>query len=333
MCAEESSWTKPAALHIGQTKIFPPIVLAPMSSLTTLPMRTLCEEQGCGLTITEFLAAPALAAKTEKMMSKITPSLNGRPFGVQIFGRDIEQMKQAAQIAVVKGAAIVDINMGCPSKKITKSSSGVALMREPEAAKALVRAVVEGVDGKAAVTVKMRTGWDEKNRIAPEFARQMVEAGAKAITVHGRTRQQGFSGAVDLETIARVKQEVDTVPVIANGDIVDLESLVRMLKTTGCDGVAIGRAALGNPWIFAQFRSWWLDEPISAPPTPRDRIQMYLRHLQFYLGIAEEQRAVLEMRKFAGWYLKGMHGAANLRKKINTLTDVASISSLLDSVW
>jgi nifR3 family TIM-barrel protein len=321
---------RPPALHIDGLAVAPPILLAPMSSLTTLAMRTLCEEAGCGLTVTEFIAAPAIAAKVPREMRKLTASLEGRPFGVQIFGRHPDQMRRAAQRVVeATGADIVDINMGCPAKKVTKGVAGAALMREPELAEELVHAVVDGVGERARITVKIRTGWDASNRNAPDFAARMVDAGARAVTIHGRTRMQGFAGEVDLETIKKVKQAL-SVPVIGNGDVVDVSSMERMFEETGCDGVMVGRAALGNPWIFKSFLAWWEGRAQPQQPTYQDRMEMYLRHLHLYRQTTdEESRAVVEMRKFAGWYLKHFPAASKLRKQIYTLTDIDSIEDLI----
>jgi len=301
-----------------------------MSGLTTLPMRTLCEEHGCGLTITEFLAAPALAAAVPREVHKLTASVGGRPFGAQIFGRDPQQMARAAGRVLHSGAALLDINMGCPAKKVTKGVAGAALMKEPELAESLVHAVVEAVQGKIPVTVKIRAGWDEQHKNAPAFAAAMVRAGARAVTVHGRTRMQGFAGKVDLEIIRAVKQAIE-VPVIGNGDVVDVASLERMFDATGCDAVMVGRAALGNPWLFSSFRAWWVGGIQPPPPTPEDRMLLYLRHLELYLQGAETGRAVVEMRKFAGWYLRGFAGASRLRKVIYALTEVAKIQELIEA--
>jgi tRNA-dihydrouridine synthase B len=320
----------PNAIEIGTVRIWPPVVQAPMSALTTLPMRTLAEEMGCGLTVTEFLPAPALAGGVKAMISRLTPSKDNRPFGVQIFGRDPKQMAKAAGMAADRGAAIVDINMGCPARKVTKGVCGSALMREPELAETLVIAIKEEIGTRAAVTVKIRAGWDNKTKNAPAFAARMVEAGARAVTVHGRTREQKFEGVVDLDIIRHVKKEVQDVPIIANGDIVDIASLERTLETTDCDGVAIGRAALGNPWIFARFAAWFDGLPIPAFPTGEQRIAMYLKHLELYLQTAVEEKAVIEMRKFAGWYLKSMPNISSLRQGINQLRDVASIHQLIE---
>lgn len=323
---------RPPALCLGPTlTISPPIILAPMSGLTNLPLRTLVEELGCGLTITEFIAAIAMAHGVRKEMKKLTASEGGRQFGVQIFGRVPALMHQGAKLALEAGADLVDINMGCPAKKVVKGMSGAALMREPALAADLVRAVVDARDeagSSSLVTVKIRAGWDEQSKNAPEFAARMVEAGAQAVTVHGRTREQSFGGKVDYQIIRAVKEAV-SVPVIGNGDIVDLASLEQMFADTGCDGAMIGRAALGNPWIFAAAAAWWSGQELPPPPTPRDRADMYLRHLAHYLKIAPDSKAVLEMRKFAAWYFRGFAGATTLRKTINTLTEIEEVRALV----
>ena len=299
-----------------------------MSSLTNLPMRTVSEEAGCGLTVTEFIAAPALAARVPKEVHKMQPSLGGRSFSVQIFGRDPGQMATAARMAADVGAELVDINMGCPSRKVTKGSAGAALIRIPELAEELVRAVKEAVEGRAEVTIKTRAGWDAAHRNAPQFCARMVEAGAVAVTIHGRTASQGFSGHADLEIIAAVKEALD-VPVIGNGDVKDVEGLERMFSQTGCDGVMIGRAALGNPWIFERCAAWCRGEVIPPLPSHADRLDMYMHHLDLYLTIASPWRAVMEMRKFAGWYVKGFPGAVTLRKAIYQLEQLEEIRQLV----
>jgi len=318
-------------LVIGELCISPPILLAPMAGLTNLPMRVLCEEAGCGLTITEFLPAPALAAGNAKEIGKLQPSPNGRPFGVQLFGRDPGQIGRAAALAAAKGASLVDLNMGCPAKKVTKGVAGAALMKEPELAAALVRSALAAVGPSVRVPVKIRSGWDERQKNAPEFAQRMVEAGASAVTVHGRTRMQGFTGCVDLQSIADVKRAV-SVPVIGNGDVVDAASVQRMFEVTGCDGVMIGRAALGNPWIFSEARSWWQGTQALPAVSVAERLSTYRRHLELYLEIADNWHAVVEMRKFAGWYLRGFAGSAQLRKTIYGITEVQELFRLVESM-
>ena len=304
--------------------------MAPMSGLTNLPMRALAEEAGCGLTVSEFLAAPALAGGVPKELHKIQPSPGGKVWSAQIFGRDPGQMARAATLCADAGASILDINMGCPARKVTKGVSGAALMREPNLATELVRAVVEAVGVRAVVTVKMRAGWDSTDLNAAEHAALMVAAGAQAVTVHGRTAKQGYAGKSDARAIARVKEAV-SVPVIGNGDVTDVESCARLFELTGCDGVMIGRAALGNPWLFARCLAWWTGAPMPALPTVPQRLTMYLRHLDLYLTIASERRAVVEMRKFAAWYLKGFPGASALRKAVYHTEDLAEIRRIISS--
>src|SRR5262245_26162238 len=206
-----------------------------MAAVTDLPFRTVCEEHGVGFTITEFLSAHALTVGAKKTVDKMTASLDGRQFGVQIFGREHESMQRAAEMAVGIGASLVDINMGCPAKRVVAGECGSALMKEPELAQDLVRAVRRAVPADVPVTVKHRAGWDQLHRNAPEFACALVEAGAAMITVHGRTRTQGFSGKSDLEVIRLVRDAVPAaVPVIGNGDVVDVDGYRRMRGDTGC---------------------------------------------------------------------------------------------------
>jgi nifR3 family TIM-barrel protein len=301
-----------------------------MSALTDLPMRTVAEEAGCPLTITEFLPATGLVATGGRALPKLTESRGGRPFGVQLYGRDADTMGRAAARAVQMGAALVDINMGCPTRKVTGGVCGAALMREPELAAELVAAVREGVRGGAAVTVKMRSGWDAEHKNAPQLAERLVAAGAEAIAVHGRTRAQRFRGPVDLEVIAQVKQAV-AVPVIANGDIVDVPSLQRTLAVTGADGAMIGRAALGNPWIFSDVRAWSRGTDPPPPPGREDRIGMFLRHLDLCLEVIEEERrAVIEMRKFARHYLAPLPDGRALFRSVVRLTEARALRELLE---
>jgi len=318
---------RPGPLRVGPLSLYPPLLQAPMSSLTNLPMRTLAEEHGCPFTVTEWLPAAALAARNATAVDRLRPSRADRPFGVQLFGRDPRALARAARMAAAAGASLVDLNLGCPGKRVRSGSCGAALMREPQLACELVRAVREGVGANAAVSVKLRTGWDERSKNAPELAVSLAAAGAQLVTVHGRTRQQRYAGAVDLQTIAAVKAAVE-VPVVANGDIVDRSSMARAFAETGADGVMIGRAALGNPWIFGELRSWW-GEPAPPAPGPRERLAAYLRHLELYLEIAPEPRAVIEMRKFARWYLAPVPGGEALRAQINRIERAEAIRELL----
>src|SRR6476659_5118999 len=254
-------------MRVGPLQIDTPVILAPMAAVPDLPFRTVAEELGVGFTITEFLSAHALAVGDPKTTGKLTASLNGRQFGVQIFGREPAAMQEAARMAVSIGASLVDINMGCPAKRVVAGECGSALMREPAIAQELVRAGASAVPPHVPVTVKHRAGWNQDNRNAPDFACAMVEAGAQMITVHGRTRTQGFSGKADPEIIKLVRDAVPShIPVIGNGDVVDVEGFLRMREQTGCDAVMIGRGALGNPWLFSRLRQVCLGQPDPGAP-------------------------------------------------------------------
>src|SRR5580698_764600 len=262
-------------MRVGDLVIDPPVILAPMAAVTDLPFRTVAEELGVGFTITEFLSAHALAAGDAKTTGKLTASLDGRRFGVQIFGREPEMMQDAARLAVSIGASLVDINMGCPAKRVVAGECGSALMREPQIAQELVRATVAAVPAHVPVTVKHRAGWDQGHKNAPEFACAMVEAGAQMITVHGRTRTQGFSGSSDPEIIRLVRDAVPKhIPVVGNGDVVDVEGFQRMREVTGCDAVMIGRGALGNPWLFSRLRQICEGKPDPGAPTLDERLSV-----------------------------------------------------------
>src|SRR3954469_7399075 len=235
-------------MRVGPLQIDTPVLLPPMAAVTDLPFRTVAEELGVGFTITEFLSAHGLAVGDPKTTGKMAASRRGRGFGVQICGREEAAMAEAAKMAVSIGASLVDINMGCPAKRVVAGECGSALMREPQIAQQLVRVVVAAVPANIPVTVKHRAGWNQEHRNAPEFACAMVEAGAQMITVHGRTRTQGFSGKSDPEIIKLVRDAVPShIPVIGNGDVVDVEGFLRLREHTGCDAVMIGRGALGNP--------------------------------------------------------------------------------------
>jgi nifR3 family TIM-barrel protein len=316
-------------VRIGPLTVDLPVLLAPMAAVTDLPFRTICEEMGVGLTITEFLSAHALTAGAKKTVDKMTPSLGGRRFGVQIFGREDDMMVRAAEMAVGIGASLVDINMGCPAKRVVAGECGSALMKEPELAQDLVRTVRRAVPADVPVTVKHRAGWDDRHKNAPEFACALVDAGAAMITVHGRTRSQGFSGSADLDVIRRVRDAVPRhIPVVGNGDVVDVDGYRRMREHTGCDAVMIGRGALGNPWLFRSIGAIGRGEVDPGPPTPRERAAVHERHVSFILSLTEPKRHAPELRKACAWYAKGLHGANALRQKIWALDDPAEILAL-----
>jgi tRNA-dihydrouridine synthase B len=321
-------------MRSGDLPVETPVLLAPMAAVTDLPFRTVCEEFGVGLTITEFLSAHALSAGDPKTTGKLTASLDGRRFGVQIFGREPEMMDKAAKMAVSIGASLVDINMGCPAKRVVAGECGSALMREPEIAQELVRVVVAAVPENIPVTVKHRAGWDQAHRNAPEFACAMVEAGAKMITVHGRTRTQGFSGKSDPDIIKLVRDALPShIPLVGNGDVVDVEGYLRMREHTGCDAVMIGRGALGNPWLFSRLKEVAAGRPDPGQPGLAERLAVFKRHVDLIEKLKNGPRTLHEVRKACAWYARGLYGCNALRLRVWETKDLASSRALVEDYF
>lgn len=316
-------------MRVGEVQIDPGAVLAPMEAVTDLPFRTVCEELGAALTFTEFLSAEALTRGARKAVDRMWPSLGGRRFVVQIFGREPDALARAAGMAVDVGASIVDINMGCPAKKVTAGLCGSALMREPELAASLVRAVRQAVPAAIPVTVKHRTGWDESSINAVEFAQRLVDAGAAMITVHGRTRAQGFSGEAKLAPIAAVRQALPReIPVVGNGDVKDVAASARMLRETGCDAVMIGRGAMGNPWLFRSLAALGRGERDPGPPTLAERRAVWRRHADLCLQYAPEKMRIHELRKTLAWYSRGLYGGSTVRQTAGSTPEVSALLEL-----
>lgn len=327
-----------AGFAIGPVKIPNRLVLAPMAGVTDAVFRALCKKEGAGLVFTEMVSDQGLIYSNAESHSIVEISPEEHPIGVQLFGSRPEFMAEAAQIVLRKRPDFIDINMGCPVPKVVKNREGCALMLEPGLAAEIIKAVrtASGLP----VTVKIRKGWDEQHVNAVEFAQVCEEAGASAITVHGRTRAQFYSGKADWDIIRQVKQAV-TVPVIGNGDIWEPQDVLRMLETTGCDGVMIGRGSLGNPWIFSRALALLAGEAL-PPPSPDDRIKMALLHLKMTVARRGERAGVPYMRKHIGWYLKGIPNAARVRDLINTVRTSAEVERILleflarlrrDSAW
>ena len=304
-------------MRIGSIEVKTPVFLAPMAAVTDLPFRTIVEEFGVGLTITEFLSAEAIKHGDSKTTDKMTASLHGRKFGVQIFGRTDEAMIQAAELAVSIGASLVDINMGCPAKRVVAGACGSALMRETDLAQHLVRIVDKAVGPDVVVSVKHRAGWDSTDINAPEFACAMVEAGAKLITVHGRTRKQGFTGQSSNEIIRQVREQVPShIPVVGNGDVIDVESYLRMRDETGCDAVMIGRGALGNPWLFRSIKAVSEGQHDPGAPSVDERYDVFKRHITHIIALKAGPKLLHEVRKASAWYAKGYRGCNALRQRV-----------------
>ena len=313
-------------MKIGPVQLENPVIAAPMAGITDKAYRLLAKEAGCGLVCTEMVSDQALLYGNPKTCSLLDSSGEKGPVSVQIFGSNSEYMARAAEIVESRGTVLIDLNMGCPTPKIVKNGEGSALMRDPEKAAGIVSSVVSRV--KVPVTVKMRKGWSEDNVNAVELARLVTGAGAAALTVHGRTRSQFYAGKADWGIIAAVKRAV-RVPVIGNGDIWAPPDAMAMIEQTGCDGVMIGRAALGNPWIFTRTVHYLKTGELLPGPTSEERIATALRHLDLLVRFKGEKVAVWEMRKHAAWYTRGLRNSARLRESINKAQSKEEIKDIL----
>ncbi|SDE25612.1 tRNA dihydrouridine synthase DusB [Sporomusa acidovorans] len=302
-------------MRIGTITLANPVILAPMAGVTDLPFRLLAKDMGCGLVYSEMVSDKGLIYDNIHTKKLLAIDDRERPVALQIFGSDPESMSQAAAIVAAAGADIIDINMGCPTPKIVKNGEGSALMRKPDLAYHIIASVVKAA-GTVPVTVKFRKGWNEQSVNAVEIAVLAEKAGAAAVSVHGRTREQFYSGQADWNIIRQVKQAVK-IPVIGNGDICSPQAAKRMLTETGCDGIMIGRGAQGNPWIFRQVAHYLATGEILSPPMLTERIDMLLRHLDMLVDHKGEYVGIREMRSHAAWYTKGLPSSAELRLKFN----------------
>ena len=309
-------------MRIGNLEVNNPIVLGPMAGVTDWAFRTICAELGANITVTEMVSSRALVYKDQKS-AKLLKKNEGSLCGAQIFGNDPAIMAEAAVLALeISGCDFLDINMGCPMPKIANSGDGCGLMRTPELAGEIVKAVVKAVD--VPVTVKCRLGWDKGNINVLDFTKRMEDNGAALIAVHGRTRAQLYSGVADWDMITKVKQQL-SVPVIANGDITGGEAAIKCLKRTGADGVMIGRSVFGDPWVFEEVACALEGKEYPGRPVLKDRIAVAVRQFELSEQDHGEKIACLEARKHFAWYLKGVRNASFYKKEISSLTTMADI--------
>ncbi|MCR4805386.1 MAG: tRNA dihydrouridine synthase DusB [Clostridia bacterium] len=307
----------------------PPFVLAPLAGVTDSAFRRICFRCGAAAALTEMVSAKGLHYRNANTEDLLRIADEEGPVGIQLFGSDPTMLAFAAEHLQTRPNAWLDLNMGCPVPKVVKNGEGSALLKSPALAEELVRETAKHAGGKP-VTVKMRIGFDEAHPVDPvAFALRMQEAGASAIAVHGRTREQYYSGKADWEQIRRIKEALD-IPVIGNGDVFSAEDALRMLDETKCDAVMIARGALGNPWIFAEAEAAYSGRPVPKRPETDEIIETVREHFKLLLEDTDEYRAVREMRKHAAWYTKGIRGAAALRRQASEAESFSEMMGIME---
>ena len=315
-------------MKIGNVNLANPYILAPMAGVTDLPFRLLCKEQGAGLLCMEMISAKALQYKNKNTKALLAIHPEEYPVSLQLFGSDPKIMSEMAKMIEELPFQILDINMGCPVPKVVRNGEGSALMKNPKLVYELVSATVKAI--KKPVTVKIRKGFDDEHINAVEIAKIAEEAGASAVAVHGRTREQYYTGTADWSIIRKVKEAVD-IPVIGNGDITCAKDVLRMQEETGCDGFMIGRRAKGNPWIFKEILHFFETGEEMPRPSLEEVVAMMLRHGQMMIDFKGEYIGVREMRKHVAWYTFGFPGAAKLREKVNHTETYEDLEELLQN--
>lgn len=316
-------------LKIGNVELSNRYILAPMAGVTDLPFRLLCREQGAGLLCMEMISAKAIQYQNKNTESLLEIHPDEPPVSLQLFGSEPDIISEVAKRIEERPFSILDINMGCPVPKVVRNGEGSALMKNPKLVYELVSATVKAI--KKPVTVKIRKGFDDEHINAVEIAKIIEEAGAAAVAVHGRTREQYYSGKADWEIIRQVKEAV-SIPVIGNGDVTSGEKAIAMREQTGCDGVMIARGAQGNPWIFSELLEYERTGRLPDRPDVEEIKQTMLRHARLQIEYKGDFTGIREMRKHVAWYTKGLHGAARLRDQINQVESYAELENLLTSL-
>lgn len=321
--------TRLKPLKIGKVTLPNNLILAPMAGVTDLPFRLLCSRQGVGLCCMEMVSAKAILYKNKNTESLLEIHRDEGPVSLQLFGSDPKILSEMAKKIEERPFSVLDINMGCPVPKVVNNGEGSALMKNPKLVEEIVSSVVKAV--QKPVTVKIRKGFDEEHVNAVEIAKIAEAAGAAAVAVHGRTREQYYAGEADWEIIAKVKEAL-TIPVIGNGDVTDGQSAERLLTQTGCDGVMIGRAARGNPWIFSQVAAYLEDGTVLPKPDIEEVKKTILEHARLQLETKGEYTGIREMRKHVSWYTTGYPNSARLRQVVNLTESFEELCALVENL-